>query len=317
MDELHYEPHWRRSVALFGLTDQSNRETVAYALRQAQHAHALAVFNPLRDWFLKAITLSEKLTNENAKTYMKHGAGRRLSMTFHAYRHISMITDPTRTQPLTHDEQQDLSRDLNVLYMHTRGVLDNFAWSLLHERHPDIASGMNPYDVGLFSPKYRAKCSCFSEIDKDIDAHKDWNKDVKDRRDPVAHRIPLYIPPSLLNEQEGEAYKRLWERYGQEIAELKLDDAGNTMEQMDRIGRFVPHFLHDPSKAPIPIIPDCPGRHGAPNRDRGHCGAGASQRLILGFLSHSGGLVTLMRISSRPGPRYCSKSVPFSCGIRL
>jgi hypothetical protein len=258
MDELHYEPHWQRSRALFAINEQSNAETAAYAMHQAQHAHALAVFNPLRDWFHKAISLSEKLTDANARTFMKFGAGRRLSMTFHAYRHISVIADPTRTQPLKHEEQQDLSRDLNVLYMHTRGILDNFAWSLLHERHPDAAAGMHPMDVGLFSPKYRGKCSCFAEIEKQIDAHKDWNRDLKDRRDPVAHRIPLYIPPSQLNEREGETYRRLWERYGQEIAELRLDDANDTMEQMDNIGRFVPRFLHDPSKAPIPIYPTVP-----------------------------------------------------------
>lgn len=155
-----------------------------------------------------------------------HALGRRLSMTFHAYQHISVVADPTRTQPLTHDEQKDLSRDLNVLYMHTRGVLDNFAWSLLYERHPHIAPRVNPYDVGLFSQKYRAQCPCFVEIEKDIDVHRDWDKDLKERRDPVAHRIPLYIPPSFLSEQEGSAYHRLWDRYSKEIAELKVTEAG-------------------------------------------------------------------------------------------
>jgi len=179
-------------------------------------------------------------------------------MTFHAYQHISVVADPTRTQPLTHDEQKDLSRDLNVLYMHTRGVLDNFAWSLLYERHPHIAPRVNPYDVGLFSQKYRAQCPCFVEIEKDIDVHRDWDKDLKERRDPVAHRIPLYIPPSFLSEQEGSAYHRLWDRYSKEIAELKVTEAGATLEEMERIGRFIPHFLHDPFEPPIALYPTVP-----------------------------------------------------------
>lgn len=258
MSVLHYELHLERYRKLFAISGKSTREAIAHAEHQAQHAHALVVFNPLRDWFHKALSISEKLTDKNAKIFMKYGVGRRLSMIFHAYRHITTIADATRTWPLIHEEQQDLSRDLNVLYMHTRGVLDNFAWCLLHERHSNTASALNPYDVGLFSPKYRIKCACFAEIEKEIDSHKAWSQDLKDRRDPIAHQIPLYIPPSELSEREGVVYKGLWQRYAQEIAELRLDDAGNTLGEMDRIGRFVPRFLHNPNQPPVPIYPTVP-----------------------------------------------------------
>lgn len=258
MDDLEYEPHLKRYQALLGITAESHPHHVLAAEQESQYSHALSVFNPLRDWSTTALRVSDGLKDENAKFYMKYGAGRRFGMMFYAYRHIILTADPKRSDPLTHDEQQDLSMDINVLYMHTRGVLDNLASCILHERHPDIAGDVSPHDIGLFSPRFRAKCPCFAEMQQEIDAHAAWNTDLKARRDPVAHRIPLYIPHAQITDAEKATYQRLFERYIAEAGEQKFEEADSTFAQLHQVGRFVPYFLHHPGDGPIPLYPTVP-----------------------------------------------------------
>src|SRR4051812_4727408 len=99
MNELEYQPHLQRYRSLFAISSESPPENILAAEREAQHTHALAVFNPLRDWATTAIELSDELKNQNATFYMKYGAGRRLRMMFYAYRQIIFTADPKRSEP--------------------------------------------------------------------------------------------------------------------------------------------------------------------------------------------------------------------------
>jgi hypothetical protein len=236
MDDLDYEKHLSDYRGILGSESE-------YAEREAQKAHAFSVFNPLGDWFAKAIHIAEQLTQENAKRYMKYGAGRRLDMIFSAYRAITLTVLPDRVKPLSYDEQSSLSRDINIIYMNLRGTLDNFAWCFLYEKEARAVGSFSRMNIDLFAKKFRALPS-FVKIAREISVHDDWNKEVKERRDPVAHRIPLYIPPSIVDTKEAERYKELVGEYA--------------FEQLTNIGRFYPCFQHHPDEGIIPIYPTLP-----------------------------------------------------------
>jgi len=95
----------------------------------------------------------EQLCSQQAKYYMLHGAGRRLGAMFEAYRSVVLTAHEGRTNPLGHDEQQAFSRDINIIYMNLRGVLDNFAWCLMYERQPDVEQDLGRQGIDLFSKK--------------------------------------------------------------------------------------------------------------------------------------------------------------------
>jgi hypothetical protein len=44
-----------------------------------------------------------------------------------------------------------------------------------------------------------------------------WVKDLKQSRDPVAHRIPLYIPLAVLNEVEAGQVRMMHARADREL----------------------------------------------------------------------------------------------------
>jgi hypothetical protein len=39
-----------------------------------------------------------------------------------------------------------------------------------------------------------------------IDSRQKWFENLKDFRDSLAHRIPLYIPPFMIRDEDGEEY---------------------------------------------------------------------------------------------------------------
>ena len=262
MDDLDYEKHVENYKRLYGYYgDNPNIDktrTLKDAEEEAKYHHALSVFNPLRDWIEKAVEIAGGLNNPNARYYMLHGAGRRFGITFRAYQKITGRAYNKRSEPLSSDEQIDLSLAINITYMNIPGILDNFAWCLLYERQPDLANKISQNHVGLFSKEFRKQLDAFSEIAEEIEVHDSWQKEIKERRDPVAHRIPLYVPPSLLTQEEANIYSAINSRYTNSLNGLQLDEAGTALEQMDSIGTFYPSFIHHPEEPHIPIYPTIP-----------------------------------------------------------
>lgn len=257
--ELEYEPYFRRYQQVFG----NGSEVEAYAHQQARHDHSLVVSDALRDAMIQTVNLSHYLTEAQARYYLCYGAGRRMMMLWRSYQHLIFIANPERVEPLLDNEVHELGRDINLIYMHLRGTLDNFAWCILYEKCPTYLS-MNKMEVGLFSKSLRPMLKKISAWEA-IQEHAEWNKEVKERRDPVAHRIPLTIPPAILTPDEGRKTVNLQNEWCESLnsmresnfAEIEVETDQLT-SRMDHLGRFVPFFMHHPDEAPIPIYPTLP-----------------------------------------------------------
>lgn len=234
------------------------QEAEAHAQKDAQYQHAMHVFDALRDFAYEiSDPLPTQLKANDAVYYMRYGAGRRLLMIWRSYRTITLTTPPERQEPLSDDEETTLSRDINVIYMHLRGVLDNFSWCFLFEKEPEIANNINPLSVSLFSKEIRKRTK-YNTFWDELDKHSDWSNDAKSRRDPVAHRIPLYVPPSLLIGDEQTEYQDLTRRWYEAANRRDFDTCDLLNEQRQQIGTFLPCFVHHPDQGTIPIYPTLP-----------------------------------------------------------
>jgi hypothetical protein len=202
--------------------------------------------------------LEEKLTNKNAKYFMLYGAARRAHLIFSAYQDVRSIAYEKRTEPLSRESQVALSQAINNIYIHLLGILDNFAWCLLYERQAELADELHRNNVGLFSEKFRKQFVAFPEIADEIMVHDSWHMDVKNRRDPIAHRIPLYVPPAQLTPDEAEHYSAISDQYHNSLNDLCLDEAEQTLNRLYSIGSFIPYFIHHPEEPHIPIYPTIP-----------------------------------------------------------
>jgi hypothetical protein len=204
------------------------------------------------------IGLAADLKADDAIYYMRYGAGRRLLMMWRAYRTITLTVPPERDKPLSDEEQTTLSRDINVIYMHLRGVLDNFAWCYLYEKEPSLIEHLRTVDVYLFSREIR-KRTTLPDFWREVDGHAAWATEAKARRDPVAHRIPLYIPFTVVAPDEVEQYHNLTRAFYEAANKLDFDATDMITEQMHLLGCFLPFFVHHPEEGYVPIYPTLPG----------------------------------------------------------
>lgn len=262
MDHHEYEKFLELYKNLLGYNnpDANKARILQDAQEQANHHHALSLLSPLRDQLYALASLAQQLTNKNAKYFMLYGAARRASLILRAYRGVISVAYENRTDALSPDEQVELNQDIQSIYIHMLGLVDNFAWCLLYENHADLADRFRKYPskLGLFSSDFQAQCIPPSLIDEIKKPHGLWYEDVRDRRNPIAHQIPPYVPPAFLTSHEELTHADLFSRFWDNLKNSNRTDADLALVQMDTIGTFSPYFVYHPDEDPIPIYPTIP-----------------------------------------------------------
>ena len=156
-----------------------------------------------RSIMTRIVSLSqyEILTQPQALKYATEGAGRRLKLVYKCIRNIFKIYPPERTSLLAEAELEEICINLHAFYMNAFGTLDNLAWIIAHERR--ISNNVRRNDVGLYSDRFRKHLT--PEFDAHLQSFTSWHGDfLKDYRDALAHRIPLYVPPYTVPTDDPE-----------------------------------------------------------------------------------------------------------------
>jgi hypothetical protein len=81
--------------------------------------------------------------------------------------------------------------------------------------------------VGLFNRPFRSDVHV-ANLKSVLKEHSDWNDDLKSRRDPSAHRMPLYVPPAILNEEQGARHEAIWKGRQEAIQKGEYERDGAT-----------------------------------------------------------------------------------------
>jgi hypothetical protein len=252
-NKLDYNYHLKQHESSI---NSLNQETKEYFICQAQQSHSYEVFNPLRDMGL--ISSRIVLKNTEASYYMLYGFSRRSFMIFYAYQSLIASIPPQRKIPLTFDEGTKLDSEINLIYMNIRGALDNLVTCYVYEREEKLINQLKPVEISMFSPKIK-KMSENPAFWEKIFKFSSWEKEFKKKRDPVAHRMPLYAVRATLSDQNNdvEKFNQNIQKHTQQMNEGKFYEAGDTLEEALITGRFVPIFAHAPNIL-YPIYPTIP-----------------------------------------------------------
>ncbi|WP_339038115.1 hypothetical protein WHZ78_09510 [Bradyrhizobium symbiodeficiens] len=255
MNDLDYESHEARYKDALA---SANYETRVAAQVNALHDHEAAVRRELLNFTSEVIATSEKLSTAKAQHYMQFGVARRLRMTFASYSGVFDAVAADRKAPLSLAEMAAVSRDLNVIYINIRGVLDNYAWALFIEKGINKPKKLKDIEVGLFNKTFRNSDS-LKALKPALDAKLDWSASLKSRRDPSAHRMPLYVPPAVLNAAQAARHQAIWAERLIAIQNGEYERDNVLADEQSKLGTFTPHFMHDPTGEGFPIyrtVPD-------------------------------------------------------------
>ena len=266
-NELRFDFHLETYRRLGHITGDAEKD--AYWTSKAEYIHALCVVQAALDIQTDACLLFPKLKNKTAVTNLRFGIGRRTKQIWLGLRTLLDVVHPEHTDPLPRESVEEVSRDLNVIYINIRGTLDNLAWCLAGEFGSEDVEKLNPMSVYLFGRDF-LKSDGLKEFADFLGTFMDWSRELKERRDPSAHRIPLSVPPAILDKAAQEEYKRLQVIHDETLkaAYATHDDQEKRLELLQKaneisdeqsgLGFFRPVFGHDPADGYMPIYPTVP-----------------------------------------------------------
>jgi hypothetical protein len=111
--------------------------------------------------------------------------------------------------------------------------------------------------VGLFHGLFR-EAAQVANLKSMLDGHKDWNNDLKSLRDPSAHRMPLYVPPAILNEAEAARHEAIWQERWEAIEKGDYERDTALANEQHGLGTFRAQFMHDPDAGGLPMYDTVP-----------------------------------------------------------
>ena len=190
-------------------------------------------------------SIKVKLNNKNAFRYLTEGVIRRSAMLRYSF---IEITDKFIEQKEGLDEFEVvvLNIHLNSFYINIRGVLDNIAWIILYEFKllgdcdDNNSSFRKNADLNnkTFKIKLRKICPGFVKI---LDCYKKWIDDIKLFRDPIAHRIPIVIPPGVIKDKQK--YEKYLQEHDQLLKNGNFNDAFGLKLMEHKLADFEPYFV--------------------------------------------------------------------------
>lgn len=139
---------------------------------------------------MKLIQVDGRIKNNSAREFLQHGAMRRQKILNRCVLKVFEIYHHRREHALSDDELSELCIVLHAFYGNIFGLMDNLAWVLNFEK----SLGFERKEVGLYGKKF--KKSLNRGFRTYLICRYNWYNDhLKEFRDSISHRIPLYIPP--------------------------------------------------------------------------------------------------------------------------
>jgi hypothetical protein len=224
-----------------------------------QRKPILKAHSSMREHFL--LRLRQDLC-EGAKKHLHRGLMMRLAMLEEAL--LILDEEVSKAQePLDQYLSVRLTLFLNAYYLNLAGSLDNLAWALTYQH--DLIDNIDEDNVKhrrfvqLLGDKFLARLrqKHFNQLSDELEPFRDWYQDVRQFRDPAAHRIPLNVPISVYSEDDAKRYQSLDEEAAELIKAGKHDKGMALVRKSHRLGKYMPIFI---SEAPKLQFYDLAGR---------------------------------------------------------
>jgi len=203
---------------------------------------------------LKKRILQLKLKSDLSREHASHGIARRLGVITRCINQVFYTLPPNLKNIPDRDQVLDASIYLQSFIINLFGLCENVAWIWVSEndvKKPD-GTDIRETDIGL-GKKYKiVRSSLTTNFREYLDSREVWFSYIKNFRDALAHRIPLYIPPYTVKKSDKDSYERMESEsleclYSFNIE--KYEEIQNSMDGMKIFQPMIAHSLYDGSKS--------------------------------------------------------------------
>jgi hypothetical protein len=218
-------------------------------------AQQMKVVTDLSDVMLENVGQANRQSNKEVRDYLNYGVGRRLNVIQLSIQKIYDLFPPSQVEFLPKNIINEVQAYLQAFVINVSGIFDNWAWAFVL-RHDLLEKIGGKFHVGMFLD---GTGQCLPPRLKDYvttEPRVSWHKTyMKDYRDALAHRIPLYVPPWRIDPRDVDAYRQM------DVRKQELLDARNWVElervtdEQERLCKALPAFLKDFSSPEVYFHP--------------------------------------------------------------
>ncbi len=195
-----------------------------------------------------------------AKEYANHGLLRRLKYTWRSIERIFKFLP----LDLEHLPDETVCNDTVIyheaFFVNLYGCIDNLAWMLVYEKRLDDKEDLKKKSgellrskIGLFKNHEFIRGNLSQEFQDYLNQSDEWLKYLINFRDAIAHRIPIYIPPFVVSDENTELYESLETKKFLAVKIPSLNFAEIEKQQLE-LREFRPEFIHSLIEEPKSVI---------------------------------------------------------------
>jgi hypothetical protein len=197
--------------------------------------------------------------DERAQEYARHGFTRRLNTLRRCIEHVFESLPPERVDFPSRDELGDATIFLQAFVLNTFGCCDNLAWIWVLETGVTKADGgvLENKMVGMGARYRQVRNSLPPALRDYLATRQDWLDHLTSFRDALAHRIPLYIPPSVVIDDNADAYRGLMAASDDALRRGDFAEYHKLQAELRALSIFYPAMAHSLFErgGPVPFHP--------------------------------------------------------------
>ncbi len=199
---------------------------------------------------IKITTFSFKTSD--SREYAVQGFARRFKILKRCIENIYRTYPPENKNKPNSDELSDLNINLHSFVFNVFGCIDNLAWIWVKENNFQYSKNT---EVTFSNKKIRALLSEELKNYFTSTALEKWFKNLNNFRHALAHRIPLYVPPFVLNPSEQDSYEILEKSISNALISHDLTAYSKLKSEQNSLGTFMPWMTHSFSeKTPVVVF---------------------------------------------------------------
>jgi len=201
-------------------------------------------------------TINHAYKSDRGKEHGHHGFSRRLRTISRAIERIFEFVPPGIDRLPDREERIDAEAFLQALIVAAYGAADNLAAMWVYETgllKPDGRPLPETW-IGLRPNNTAVRASLPEETQKKIRTFDEWFLHIEDYRHALAHRIPFYIPPYNVSDDDAAEYNILEQQKFELIKSGKFDTLDEIEARQKSMEFFQPLIVHSWGERSTPVV---------------------------------------------------------------
>ncbi|MEH2612898.1 hypothetical protein [Bradyrhizobium sp. AZCC 1693] len=194
--------------------------------------------------------------NPRTREFASQGFARRVKIMILCITNVFSAIPPERSDVPARDELSNATINIQSFVFNLFGAIDNLAWIWMmeHGQKRDDGTPIRDTHVGLGPGNSSVRGTLSQEFQAYLSDLDDWFRHIATLRHALAHRVPLYIPPYVIEAKDEATYRDFEVKMSQAASKEDFAEYDRLSSEQLKLGRFRPWIQHSFEEKAKPIV---------------------------------------------------------------